>query len=598
MGSEEPTSYMWRKMWRYSAGNRPRVVFYIALSVLANIVIFLQPLVVAYLLNTVQEEGVTSQNLTKLILICSLFVFLSVAFWLLHGPSRVIETKNAFHVRANYRRYLVEGVLALPPSWHTEHHSGDTIDKIEKGTAGLHRFSSNTFEIIETCIRLVSSLVALFYFNLSSGFVVIFFIIIAVAVVLHYNRTLRGQLREINHAENAASQKVFDYVSNITTVIILRMERIAASDIMKSVMKPFGTFSKYTKTNEMKWALVSFTAAMMMFGVIVAYLLHVVHADGAIMVGTLFALYSYVDRISGLFYRFAYRYSDIVEQKTAVENAEELTTDFTVRHPVTATSLGPWKRISIEHLTFSYDTTSKAGTEGEKQDHLHLKDTAFVLRRGEKIALVGESGSGKTTFLKLLRGLYTPEQVTVMLDKKRLSDLTALSGAITLIPQDPELFTTSVRENITMGTEHDDAAVREYTDIACFTEVADRLPNKLESSIKEKGVNLSGGEKQRLALSRGLLASQDAEIILMDEPTSSVDAKNERLIFENIFERYEKRTVISTVHRLHLLSLFDTIYYFKDGRIIAHGDLAQLRKRSAEFQKLWKKYHSLQRKEK
>ena len=114
---------------------------------------------------------------------------------------------------------------------------------------------------------------------------------------------------------------------------------------------------------------------------------------------------------------------------------------------------------------------------------------------------------------------------------------------------------------------------------------------KLASFIHEKGVNLSGGEKQRLALARGLMASQDKSIVLFDEPTSSVDTRNELRIFNNIFNEFQGKTILASVHRLHLLSSFDTIYFFDQGKIVAFGSLQELLTESSEFQELWDKYH-------
>ena len=165
-----------------------------------------------------------------------------------------------------------------------------------------------------------------------------------------------------------------------------------------------------------------------------------------------------------------------------------------------------------------------------------------------------------------------------------------ISDSISLIPQDPEIFSTTIRENITLGVDYTDEEIQIFTDMASFTDVVLRLPKGLESNIVEKGVNLSGGEKQRLALARGLLASQDKDIILLDEPTSSVDFHNELQIYENIFSSLPDKTIISSIHRLHLLSLFDTIFFFKDGKIIAQGNLAQLKKSSTDFKKLRARY--------
>jgi ABC-type multidrug transport system fused ATPase/permease subunit len=138
--------------------------------------------------------------------------------------------------------------------------------------------------------------------------------------------------------------------------------------------------------------------------------------------------------------------------------------------------------------------------------------------------------------------------------------------------------------------EYNNKEIAHFIKLAAFSDVVTRLPHGLESNIVEKGVNLSGGEKQRLALARGLLASKDKEIVLLDEPTSSVDFHNELKIYENIFKSMPEKTIISSIHRLHLLSLFDNIYFFKDGKIVANGNLEQLKNNSKDFQELWNKY--------
>lgn len=600
-GREEPVWYLWKKTWQFSKGNRHNVVLYITLSVIANAFMFFQPLVLAKLLNVIQLEGISQANLPKLLLISSFFILTIVGFWLFHGPSRIIERQNAFYVRANYKKYLVDGILSLPPEWHSEHHSGDTIDKIEKGTRGMYNYAGGTYEVIETIIRLVGSTLALFYFNLFSGFFVLFFIIIAVMIVLRYDKRLRVYFKELNHAENETSQRIFDFISNITTVIILRIEKVASSEIWKKLNAPFKLFQKAVVHAELKWALVSLTSACMIFFVITSYLVKEAFFGGAILIGTVFALYGYVDKISGLFFRFAYKYGDILQQKVDVENAEELAKDFINKSKEKQIAFNSWKQIQIEDLTFSYN----AG-KGKKQEGLHLSNISMRIKKGEKIALIGDSGSGKTTFLKLIRGLYHTQNARITLvncgsksksNQSEISNFDQISEGISLIPQDPELFTATIRENITMGIYCNDETLKHFMDAACFTDVVNRLPNKLDSSIKEKGVNLSGGEKQRLALCRGLLASVDKEIIMLDEPTSSVDSRNEMKIYTNIFKMSKGKTIISSIHRLHLLPLFDTIYFFDKGKIIASGSLGELLENSAEFKKLWDKYHKQKKEE-
>ncbi|MDQ3075951.1 MAG: ABC transporter ATP-binding protein/permease [bacterium] len=242
-----------------------------------------------------------------------------------------------------------------------------------------------------------------------------------------------------------------------------------------------------------------------------------------------------------------------------------------------------WSVLEIKDLSFSYHTQDDAD--------LHLDDISLKIKNGERIAFIGESGGGKSTLLKVIRDLYHPKTLSVSADDNPLKNgFKDFSDSVSLIPQDPEIFATTVRENITLGVEYSDEDLKKYTDIACFTDVASRLPHGLESSIVEKGVNLSGGERQRLALSRGLLASEDKDIILFDEPTSSVDFKNELQIYKNIFDAFSTKTIISSIHRLHLLSLFDFVYFLKDGKIIARGTFEELKQNSPEFVELWAKY--------
>jgi len=123
---------------------------------------------------------------------------------------------------------------------------------------------------------------------------------------------------------------------------------------------------------------------------------------------------------------------------------------------------------------------------------------------------------------------------------------------------------------------------------AHFTEVVHQLPKGLKSSIQEKGVNLSGGQKQRLALARGILAAKSSDIILLDEPTSSVDPKTEMQIYEKMFEEYRSKAIISSLHRLYLLSYFDYIYILRNGHIADEGTFLDLKSRSTIFNELWR----------
>lgn len=566
--NDNPIVYLTKTMWRFARGNRSRVVLYVGLFVVANTVSLLQPLAVAKALNTIQADGISPHTLPTILLWLFLLPILDFVFWAFHGPARVLEMENAFLVRSNYKEHLLSGTLTLPLEWHTDRHSGDTIDKIEKGTRALYQFTENGFQLIQAVAKFTGSLVALIIFDWSSLVMVGIVVSLVLYLVVLFDRRLVPQYHQLNQLENKISEKIYDALSNISTVVILRVERLIERDIVKALLKPLALFRKNIRINEWKWFTASMGAGSLQFLVLGLFLVLSVSHGKEVLVGTVFALFSYTNRINDVFFTVAYLYSDIVRERASVANAEEISRSFPTQKDEESKTLHQWENCRIHHLSFSYDST---------HEQQHLRDIEIGWRRGEKIAVIGESGSGKTTFLKIIRGLYTPNAGIVELDGKALPNgFVSMSEDIALIPQDPEIFATTIRENITMGLDHSDEDVVRYATLARFTSVLKRLPRGLDSSVVEKGVNLSGGEKQRLALARGLLASEEKSILLLDESTSSVDAGNEMAIYENIFSHYRDKTIIASIHRLHLLQMFDIIYVFDQGSIVARGAFQEL----------------------
>jgi ABC-type multidrug transport system fused ATPase/permease subunit len=576
-----PLIYLWRMLWRYSEGNRVRVVVYTVMSAASIIVWMLEPLIVGFLLNEMQENGISAANLDTVLMFVAAFFVIEFVGWALHGPSRIMESENAFRAKANYKTHLLKGTLSLPVEWHTDHHSGDTIDKIEKGANGLYGFSENTFQIIHSVVTLIAGLAALFYFDLVAGFVAFVLIIPTFFVLTLFDRKLVPGYKKVSLLENDVQAKVFDSLSNVTTVIILRVEALVVKALALVISKPKNQFMTNARINEWKWFSASMLGRVVSILVIAIYL-GKQFALGAVMVGTLYILYGYVDRIRNTFFTFAHLYNDIIRWRAYVSNAEELSKDFREEKEMRKNSLPKnWHTLSIRNLSFSY------GNSNENS----LSALSMSVRKGERVALIGESGGGKSTFLKLLRDLHHPKTVNLSVDESLVAGgFPSISDSISLVPQDPEIFSTTIRENITLGVEYSESHIKVYTDLAAFTDVVKRLPKGLESSIVEKGVNLSGGEKQRLALTRGLLASEHKDIILLDEPTSSVDFGNELKIYQNVFDAFPEKTIISSIHRLHLLSLFDSVYLFKGGRVVASGTFEDLKQNSSEFKELWVRY--------
>lgn len=579
-----PILFLFRTFWRFSQGNRKNIIFVLVLFIFANMFALSEPLIIGKLLNVIQLHGLTQQSIVSILGLIVSMVLVDIGFWAFHGPARIIERKNAFIARNAYKEHILTGIMNLPAQWHTDHHSGDTIDKVEKSSHALFEFAQDTFQIIELVVRLLASYIALIIFHPPSSYIVLVMFLAIITIVMMFDRVLMKKYSELYTAENGISAKIYDVLSNVTTVIILRIERLVHSSIVKKMRQPFGLFVRTSKINETKWFCAAMVSSLLMCSILSTYIWGQYAAGSVILIGTLSILYSYVQRINDMFFRMTYVYSDLIRYASSLKNAEAITQEFlTVSSSIDEELPKAWRTIEVKNLSFSYHTQEGAD--------VHLDDVAFTIKRGEKIALVGHSGAGKTTLLKVIRGLYVPQSVTVSVDGKTLPQaFGSMSESIALVPQDPEIFATTILENITVGVEQPQGSVERFVRMAQFTDVVARLPHGYDSSIVEKGVNLSGGEKQRLALARGLLASEHKDILLLDEPTSSVDPHNERAVYTHIFSEFHDLTVVSSIHRLHLLPLFDRVFFFENGQIIGEGHYTELIKTCEPFATAWNEY--------
>lgn len=206
-----------------------------------------------------------------------------------------------------------------------------------------------------------------------------------------------------------------------------------------------------------------------------------------------------------------------------------------------------------------------------------LRDVTFHADPGERIALVGESGGGKSTLVNLLLGLYPPDAGLVTLGGR---DITAMPvdevrRDVGVVFQDPSLFSGTIRENIAYGrAEATDAEVTEAARRANADRFVERFPEGYAALIGERGVKLSGGQKQRVAVARALL--KDAPVLVLDEATSSLDTKSERLVQEGLEQLMADRTTLIIAHRLSTISTVDRIVTLRDGAVDEIGTPAEL----------------------
>ena len=570
--------------WRFARQERKRYVGIYLLFIFASVVSAINPLLYGWFINAVQKEGIN--KLQYAWWYAGIFMLLKLAEWAFHGPARIMERHLAFNLSRNFLQLLYHQTLHLPVRWHQDHHSGATINRIRKAYEALKDFFQNGFMYLYTLTKFLSSFIAMIYFSPLFGAVGVAIGALTVYLIFRFDKPFMQAVDEKNEREHIVSSTLFDSLSNIITVITLRLEKRMEGSLLQKVKDIFPPFSRSIKINEWKWFVADTLVSLIYVITAVGYIYQHTRPGNVFMLGSLVALLGFVNQFTSVFHDIAYQYTQIVQYDTDVQTARFITKAYQQQHlpDVGAGLPAQWQTIAIKGLNFSHKA---AYSSTEKAHSLH--DINITLQRGKRVAFIGESGSGKSTLMAVLRGLYDPEPgISIRIDTAGETDMASLSGSVTLFPQEPEIFENTIEHNITLGLPFDQQDINEVCDTAHFTEVVKQLPNGLQSNIQEKGVNLSGGQKQRLALARGILAARSSEIILLDEPTSSVDPKTEVQIYEKLFKACEGKAVISTLHRLYLLSYFDYVYILQNGHIADEGTFAYLKQHSKVFNELWK----------
>lgn len=574
-------------MWRYAEHERPRIILFFVLHSFSVLGELGKPYAFAMMINTLQIGGdaVVSTVLKWLLIYAGCFF----VFEVFHRSARFIERYTAFR---NKRRFVVQTyrhLQSLSLRWHSDHHSGAVIDRINKAGDALFHFSESQFVYIGVFIKFWGPLVMLWIISPAISITAVITGVLIVIITRYLYNLSVPEYQAQNEKFHKLAATIHDYIGNIRTIIMLRLGGRAEIDIEKKINKVFPHIVKENKLTQIKCFSTQFLMLLLETGLIFFYVFSNSNTGTAIMIGSVTAIFQYTRQLMDSFMFYTFDFEQIIHWSTDFDAAIPILNVGRDNHRglkrhmdrISSHFVQHWNNIRLTDLDFSY-----------QQETPLLKGIDFSINKGQKIAFVGESGSGKSTILQIMRGLLPVSRGALVIDQKPTDHFEELGKLTTLIPQEPELFENTIRYNISMGLEEDDQILMESVRLAQFDSVLESLPEGLDSDIREKGVNLSGGERQRLALARGIYAATDSSIVLMDEPTSSIDLGTELSVFDNVLHHFREKTVVSVLHRLHLLHLFDYVYVMKSGRIVEEGTFRDLKQGNGEFSRLWESYQA------
>ena len=474
---------------------------------------------------------------------------------------------------------VFEHLHNLDLGFHLDRKTGGLSRDIERGTTGISfvmRFM--VFNIVPTLME-IAMVVGLLMYNYGAGFAVI--VLLSVITYIGYSvvatewRT--NFLREANKADSASNTLAVDSLLNFETVKYFNNERFEAARYDTELAALEGAKRKSRLT---LFALNSGQALIISVAIISMLMLAAFKvSEGTMTLGDFVLINAFMMQIFMPlnFLGFVYR-----EIKGSLANIERLFDLLKVEQTIKdADDAQPLKvnggEVRFSGVDFHYNSNRQI-----------LKGVNLTLAPGEKVAVVGPSGSGKSTLVKLLFRFYDTTAGSISVDGQEITGVTqsTLRKSIGIVPQDTVLFNDSIFENIRYGRpEASDEAVNEAIRLAHLEDFIARLPQGHNTKVGERGLKLSGGEKQRVAIARTIL--KRPPILVFDEATSSLDSHSERAILSAIEDIAQGHTTLVIAHRLSTIVDADKIVVLDKGEIVEQGSHRQLLEKAGVYAHLW-----------
>ena len=505
---------------------------------------------------------VASSAVTLLVIVIIAGLLLQVANEVVRMVHTQLQVDMGQRIVYNLRASLLAHLQALPLRHHVLTKTADSVYRLD---ADAHCVDDlvigGVFPLALAALNLGVMFVVLVYLDLALALLSLVVAPFLYLCLRYYSRSMTDRAERVKALESTLLERAFEILSSVAAVKSFTRERHelarfsqSGDDTMRARLQLTWQESLFSVT--VTAITLAGTALVLIVGG-----LHVL--DGTLTVGSLLVVIAYLAAVYNPISSIAHTTGLLQQAFVGARRVREIfaLTPERLDAPDAVDASAISGRVRFEGVSFSYD--------GERTV---LDEVSFAARPGEMVALVGLTGAGKTTLASLIPRFFEPTRGRVLVDDVDVSrySLKSLRERIALVPQEPVLFSGTIADNIRYGRlDASDADVEAAARAAHAHEFVQRLPRAYHTPVAEAGATLSGGERQRLGIARALL--KNAPILILDEPTSSVDAISEEAVFGALRRFRTGRTTIVIAHRLSTIRDATRILLLHEGRLIAQG---------------------------
>ena len=570
-------------LWPYLAEFRGRVVLSLVLLVLAKLATVATPIALKYIVDYLDQNRGADMLLW-------IPVILVVAYGALRfGATLFNELRDAVFARVAERAMrrvslrVFEHLHQRELAFHLDRKTGGLARDIERGTNGISFLLRFTlFNIVPTLLEILMVAGILFVvFNVGYVLAILVAVVVYVVFSIKITEWRTKFVREANARDNQSNSRAIDSLLNYETVKYFNNERYEAEVYDRDL----DDWEQARLKNRLSLAALNSGQALIIGLAMIVIMAMAVRevASGEITLGDFTMINAYLLQLFIPLNALGFVYREIRQALVNVERLFKLLADKpAIEDAPDATELAVNRgEVQFDHIHFAY-----------RPDRPILKDVNFSIPSGHKIAVVGASGAGKSTLARLLFRFYDVDQGAIRIDGQDIRQVTqdSLRSAIGVVPQDTVLFNDTLYQNLAYGRpEATEEEVYRAARMAHLEDFIHSLPEGYETKVGERGLKLSGGEKQRVAIARVIL--KNPPLLILDEATSSLDSLSEQAILTALKEVSQRRTTLVIAHRLSTVMDADSILVMEGGKIVESGHHLDLLARRGHYARLWSQQH-------